>query len=569
MSLRSRVLSLLGAAVLLLAGGLLWWASGPLRSEIRATLTGELERQARLLAREIGDRPFTDSLADRLGGQVRHRVTLIGPDGQVEGDSDIPTGRLPAVENHAGRPEVSAALSGRVGTAARASETVARSLLYVAVPHGERVVRLSTPSSRVEAPVVRFRRFVLAAAGGLLLLAVLLGSRMASFVTAPVRRVRKSLEGVAAGDFSLRLRPTGDDEPARLARASDRVADRLEQMAQGLQQRRELEEIFEQMEEGVAVVNSEGRVTRANGAFLDHLGREDAVGERFGTLFRDPAPRKLMDRGLEGESASREVQLGDMYILLSVRPHGDGTVVTSRDLTRLRRLEGVRRDFVANVSHELKTPLTSVLGFAEALADSELPPEQARDFGRRILQNGVRMRRMIDELMDLSRVESGAWEPEPEPVSLSDATRGAWQAVIGGRDEELGLVLNAGEETSVHADPGAVRSVLRNLLGNAARYSPAGETVTVSARREDGMVRIEVRDRGPGIPSAHRDRIFERFYRIDSGRSRDEGGTGLGLAIVKHLVEAHGGRIGVESEVGEGSVFWFTLPAEGGDEAGG
>ena len=568
MTLRTRILAAVAVAVAVLASVLLWWASGPLESQIRERWVSELEREARLAGEHAGAGAFSDSLADALGATVGHRITLVRDDGRIAGDSEVSTDRLSALGDYSGRPEIRAALAGRTGSDVRASSVVARELLYVAVPHPAGALRVAMPASELDGPVVRLRRVTVAAAAGVLLLLLALAGPLERFLAAPIRRVRHALEGLRAGEFASRLGASGDDEVARLARAADRLADRLEQMEEGLEEGRELEEVFEHMDEGVAVVSGDGLVTRANRAFLDVLGRDDAVGERFGTMFRDPAPRRLLERGLEGEGGSRELELGDRYLLLSVHPHGDGAVVTSRDLTRLRRLEGVRRDFVANVSHELKTPLTSVLGFAEALADSEMPPEQAREFGQRILQNGVRMRRMIDELMDLSRVESGAWEPEPVDVPLADAVRDAWQAVAGGRDEELELELDVDGETTVMADRGGLRSVLRNLLDNAVRYTPAGERVTVADRPADGMIRIEIRDRGPGIPTAHRERIFERFYRVDAGRSREAGGTGLGLAIVKHLVEAHGGEVGVESRVGRGSTFWFTLPAAGPDGSG-
>ena len=565
MTLRTRILATVALSVAVLSSALLWWASGPFGSQIRDRWTDELEREARLASEHVGDAAFSDSLADALGSVVGHRITLVREDGRIAGDSEVSSDRLSALGDYSDRPEIRAALAGRVGSDLRASTVVARELLYVAVPHGPGVLRVAMPASELDGPVVQIRRVTVVAAAGVLLLLLALAGPLERFLAAPIRRVRHALEELREGRFDARLGPSGDDEVARLARASDRIADRLERMEEGLEDGQELEDVFQHMDEGVAVVSGDGRVTRANRAFLDVLGRDDAVGERFGTMFRDPAPRRLLERGLEGEAGSREVELGESHVLLSVHPHGDGAVVTSRDLTRLRRLEGVRRDFVANVSHELKTPLTSVLGFAEALADSEMPPDRARDFGQRILKNGVRMRRMIDELMDLSRVESGAWEPEPVEVSLADATRRAWQAVAGGRDEDLELDVDVDEDTAVRADRGGLRSILRNLLDNAARYSPAGERVTVSAAPVDGMIRVEVRDRGPGIPTAHRDRIFERFYRVDAGRSREEGGTGLGLAIVKHLVEAHGGEVGVESRVGRGSTFWFTVPAGGGD----
>lgn len=561
MSLRARAVTAVAAAVVALSAVILWWASGPLTSQIRQQWVAELEREATLAAEHAGPAAFSDSLADELGAAVGHRITLVGADGRIAGDSEVSAERLSDLADYTDRPEISAALAGRTGSDVRASAVVARELLYVAVPYAGGALRVAMPAAELAGPVVQVRRVTVVAAAGVLLLLLVLASPLERFLAAPIRRVRHALEDLEEGRFSARLGASGDDEVARLARASDGLADRMEGMEAGLEAGRELEEIFQHMDEGVAVVRDDGRIARANRAFLDLLGREDAVGERIGTMFRDPVPRRLVERGLEGDADSREVELGERYVLLSVEPRDDGVVVTSRDLTRLHRLEGVRRDFVANVSHELKTPLTSVLGFAEALADSELPPERAREFGRRILENGVRMRRMIDELMDLSRVESGAWEPEPVEVPLADAVRAAWQAVAGGRDQDLRLQLEVDGDTTVRADRGGLRSVLRNLLDNAVRYTPGGERVTVSARPSGGMVRVEIRDRGPGIPTAHLDRIFERFYRADTGRSRQEGGTGLGLAIVKHLVEAHGGAVGVDSRVGHGSAFWFTLPA--------
>jgi two-component system phosphate regulon sensor histidine kinase PhoR len=235
--------------------------------------------------------------------------------------------------------------------------------------------------------------------------------------------------------------------------------------------------------------------------------------------------------------------------------------VTVRDVTELRRLEGIRRDFVANVSHELKTPLTSVTGFAEALADQDVDPERSREFGERILHNARRMRRLVDDLLDLSRVESGAWEPEPEVVDVAGVAQAVWRSLPGdvrGDRPEPDL---AGADHAVRADPRALRQILQNLLENAARYSPPDGTVSVTTRRDGDRVRIEVTDRGPGIPLAHQDRIFERFYRVDRARGREAGGgTGLGLAIARHLVLAHGGEIGVESELDSGTTVWLTLP---------
>jgi signal transduction histidine kinase len=244
----------------------------------------------------------------------------------------------------------------------------------------------------------------------------------------------------------------------------------------------------------------------------------------------------------------------------SVRPHRDGVLFVLRDLTRLRRLEAVRRDFVANVSHELKTPLTSIMGFAEAIAESEMPDARRQEFAERILTNSRRMRRLVDDLLELTRIESGRWELAAESVELGAAARAEWAILEPlAKERSVRLAMDAGLPT-VTADPGAVRQILRNLFDNALRYAPEGSEVRLSTSTVDGWVRTEISDSGPGIPSAHLARIFERFYRVDPARSREAGGTGLGLAIVKHLVRAHGGEVRAESELGRGTTVWFTLP---------
>jgi len=268
-----------------------------------------------------------------------------------------------------------------------------------------------------------------------------------------------------------------------------------------------------------------------------------------------------VEQALAGSPGKHETTIGRHTVLVSARPEPRGALVVLRDLTRTRQLEGVRRDFVANVSHELKTPLTSVRGFGEAIADDDKVPAGSKVFADRIVANARRMQTLVDDLLDLSRIESGAWSPEPVPLDLAAVTRDVWSS-FDDRPAEAGVALElavpAGLE--VQADPDALRQVLRNLLDNALRYSPPGASVKVSAVEEENRLRIVVQDEGPGIPSAHLERVFERFYRIDAARSREAGGTGLGLSIVKHMVAAHGGAVGIESEVGQGTRVWLTFP---------
>jgi signal transduction histidine kinase len=251
---------------------------------------------------------------------------------------------------------------------------------------------------------------------------------------------------------------------------------------------------------------------------------------------------------------------------VTARPlRGGGAVLALFDLTRVRRLEGVRRDFVANVSHELRTPLTIVGGFAETLAEGDVPPEVQRQFAERILGNTRRMQRIVDDLLDLSRIESGGWVPNPTRIDLAAMTQ---EVIAAARDAAAakGLVLESAipaEASTVHADATALRQVLGNLADNAVRHTQAGRVTLFSEPDERGVI-VGVRDTGVGIPAEHLPRIFERFYRVDPGRAREEGGTGLGLAIVKHLVEAHGGRTRAISQVGVGTTITALFPGSGG-----
>ena len=270
-----------------------------------------------------------------------------------------------------------------------------------------------------------------------------------------------------------------------------------------------------------------------------------------------------MDAVLGGQSVlERELELDGQSVLLSARPlaHG-GALLVLHDVTELRRLETVRRDFVANVSHELKTPLTSISGYAETLVQEPADGETTRRFLTVILSNARRMQRLVDGLLDLSRIESGGWRPAPEPLDVAAVARESW-GLLADRAEQrqIGFAAQVAPDASmVTADPDAVRQVLSNLFDNAIRHTPAGGRVTFSAARDDGGVALEVRDTGAGITGEHLPRIFERFYRADHARARDDGGTGLGLAIVKHLVEAHEGRVGATSQVGRGTAItcWF------------
>ncbi|MFQ5689112.1 MAG: ATP-binding protein [Gemmatimonadota bacterium] len=509
--------------------GVAWWVTVRVEAQLSDSAVGELKREASLLARLVGDRPFTDSLADSLGRMTGLRVTLISPEGRVLGDSDASPGRL----------------------------------LYVTLPHGPGVIRLGVSRAEVEARGARIRNaFVL---GGVLLV---IGAGAASVALArlsarPLRRLREQVQTLATGGSAGRIRVRASGELGSLARAVDSLRERNEALAQDLAAGQEdLEGLFRTIEDGLAVVDGHGFVVRGNRAFEALAGIPAPEGRRLESLFRLPELSGALRRSAADGPVRLEVELGGRPLAVSVHPRRDGALVVFRDLTRLRRLEDVRRDFVANVSHELKTPLTSIMGFGEAMAEGALPPEQSREFARRVVANAGRMRALVDDLLDLSRIESGRWEPRPADLELVSLARSVWES-FGSGALERGIHLTAASDPlpAVRGDPEAVRQVLRNLFDNALRYAPDGSEIRLSAEHEAGWVRIAVSDTGAGIPSAHISRIFERFYRVDPARSREAGGTGLGLSIVKHLVEAHGGRVGVDSELRAGTTVWFTLPA--------
>jgi signal transduction histidine kinase len=335
-------------------------------------------------------------------------------------------------------------------------------------------------------------------------------------------------------------------------------------------ERAEMQALIDSMSEGVLALAPDGTVRRANPAArrIFGLGRV-AQGIAPEAVERRPEFLRLVARALGGEAVSPlELTSEGRALLATAHPlPGGGAVLVFLDVSELRRLEGVRRDFVANASHELKTPLTAIRGYSETMLDPELEPSLVRKFAEVVKTNADRLQRIVDDLLDLSRVESGRWEIKPERLDLAKVAAEAWSAETAAATKDVALSLAIDPAAAgVYVDPAALRQILANLFSNALRYTPPGGTVTVHSEVAPGpggaahWARVEVRDTGSGIPSAHLHRIFERFYRVDPARSRTEGGTGLGLAIVKHLVEAHGGQVEARSQLGRGTTIRLTLP---------
>jgi two-component system phosphate regulon sensor histidine kinase PhoR len=406
------------------------------------------------------------------------------------------------------------------------------------------------------------------AVAGSALLALLVGAVLALVagrsIARPLTGITTAARAIAAGSpprFPRSGIPDIDALVQALRQMHRQLADRFEELRR---EQAETAALVESMVEGVIAADERGRTVTANTAARRLLGYDqlDPLPD-IAELFRAKAAREVVDAVLAGDPVQdREVELDGRSVLLNARPlPAGGAVLVMHDLTELRRLEAIRRDFVANVSHELKTPLTSISGYAETLLSVPPEPEVARSFLQTILANARRMQRLVDDLLDLSRIEAGRWQPARATVDVAAAAGEAWDelgARPGARTIEFTVEVAAGAE-KLCADADALDHVLTNLMENSLRHTPAGGHITCLARREGNGTAVAIRDDGAGITREHLPRIFERFYRADASRSREEGGTGLGLAIVKHLVEAHGGRVTAESERGRGTTVtcWF------------
>ncbi len=536
-----------------------------LRTRLREDIAAELLREAHLVGMQWQAGASADSLADDAGRAIAHRVTLIATDGVVIGDSEFDPPALGRLENHAHRPEVIQAMADGEGSSVRISPSQGDEELYAAVRTPLGIARVSVSTRAQDVIVSRMQRDVLTVAAVGTLFALLLAVVFARTVARPILELRDDARAIAGGDLERRPSLAAPGEVGELAIAFHRLAEQLSARLQALEADDALlRALSDSLNEGAVAIDARRDVVHMNAharRLLDVRGTVPFPADR---LPRDRILRDALDAALAGGATDAlELRLGDRTVSLTARPLASGGAVLALfDLTPMRRLEAVRRDFVANVSHELKTPLTVVGGFAETLMDEHLNAEERQGFVTTIIANTRRMQRIVDDLLDLSRIESGSWAPIPGDVDVAVAAAEAFSTVRA-KARAGGIALRteiAQDAADVYADHTAIRQILVNLVDNAVRHTGAGEVV-VSTRRQNGGIIIAVRDTGSGISREALPRIFERFYRVDEGRSRNEGGTGLGLAIVRHLVEAHGGHVRATSAVGEGTTVEAWLPA--------
>lgn len=565
-------LALIGVSVLVAD----LWLGRETDAYVTEQVRADLVVRARAAAREAehcSDFVACDAIADAEGKTLEARVTFIRKDGTVLGDSEVAADALHGLENHALRPEVADALAGNVGTNARLSATINQRLLYVAIPStGDvAVVRVARPLSAVDEATRHVRGIIWTASGLALAIAAALSAFVARRVSNAVGDVTSAARRMTRGDLAVRTLVRGNDELSELGRALDTLATSLSETLESLKEERDLQlRIVEGMHEGILVLDENDRVVMMNTALRDMLliGR-DPRGQMFLEVVRHAELHEILEHAKSGVAETGDIEISGikprhLRVHVAALPGGEKSLLAVFvDVTDLKRLESLRRDFVANVSHELRTPVASLRSAAETLEQGAMhDPKAAPRFLAIIDRNAQRLQALIEDLLELSRLDAKELRLKKETVDVVQiATIVA--GVFRERAEKKGLAITmrfSSPPPKVETDPRALEQILTNYVDNAIKYCPSGASIALSVAEKDGTIRASVEDSGPGIEERHLARLFERFYRVDAGRSREVGGTGLGLSIVKHLAEALGGKAGVDSVVGKGSTFWVELP---------
>ena len=553
----------------------------------------ELQARAALVREQVipaitADTPQQlEALVQRLGRASGTRITVIAADragvdrGKVLADSDSnPT----EMENHATRPEFLTALLGRPGRAIRYSDTLRQDMMYVAVPVTEEgrittIIRAAVPLTRVNDALASLYGSIAASAIVAAVLAALIGLYVSRRISGQMRQIKVGAERLAAGDFTHKLFVPRVEEFASVAESINHMAEELDDKLRRLtHERNEREAVLASMVEGVLAVDTDECVIAVNAAAARLLDTDPAAaeGKSIQEIVRNPDLQHVVAQTLGGHrpveadivmrvgAEERNLQANGTLLHGEYEGEDVGAVVVLNDVTRLKRLEAVRRDFVANVSHELKTPVTSIKGFAETLEDGALDdPDAARRFVRIISGQADRLNSIIEDLLALSTLEQSGDSPllQLEEADICDVVAVALE-VCGPKADAKNIELrdDCPERLLARVSPPLLEQAVVNLIDNAVKYSAEGATVVVTLEDRDEEVVVSVTDEGQGIAREHLPRLFERFYRVDKARSRDLGGTGLGLAIVKHVAQIHGGRVSVDSVLGRGSTFRVHLP---------
>lgn len=582
MRFRTKLLTSFLLLIVLIAGSFYLSINHILQKSLIEESRANLVSQVQLLRMLVkgGSIPAPQKLAETAGSAIRARVTIIARDGRVIGDSDVGEAKLGEMQNHLDRPEVQEALKSGSGSALRYSETLRLDMLYVAMTYGEGgvegFVRLAMPLSNISSARSALNGLLGGATVLTILIALLFSYILSNLNSRPLRDMAEVAARIGRGEARTRIPALSGDEVGQLAKVLNDMAERIENQMQHLfAEKQQLDTILAGMGEGVMVTAPDGMITLVNPAFRRLFPIPgDVEGKKLIEISRHPDLLAAFNdmQTTQGRELIREItiQPGNITLFthwapLNVDGSRQGVVAVFHDITDMKTVENMRRDFVANVSHELRTPVSVIKGYAETLLDGTMAtdPVRAARFVEIILSHSERLTTLINDILTLSKLESKDTVLELHPLDAG-STMGKACMLLEENANRKNISLLCEIQPGlprVLADQGRLEQVLVNLLDNAIKYTPEQGRVTLSAEQDEGsaMVRISVADTGIGIPMKDIPRIFERFYRVDEARSREQGGTGLGLAIVKHIVQLHGGDVSVSSEPGKGSVFIFKL----------
>ncbi|MCF7916880.1 MAG: cell wall metabolism sensor histidine kinase WalK [Candidatus Omnitrophica bacterium] len=528
----------------------------------------------------LGEDPYSiDQLADKIGQSLGLRTTIINRAGVVLGDSELDGKELKEVENHLKRPEVQQALLKGEGLSKRFSKTIGKDLIYYALPLNKEkiiaIVRLSIPLSEIELVSSKLKGFLFLS----FLIAFLLASGVsflaALFITGPVKEMAWVAKGVAKGNLERRVSIKSSDEIGDLAKAFNLMLDQINlKIDEVTASRSRLKAVLLSMFDGVMVTDREGVIILVNDTLKKELNiNQNPEGKRSLEVVRNIEIQEVIEKVLDKKSGiiSKEITIAEPKLktfslhatAVLKEDQSDGAVLIFHDITELRRLENIKKDFIANVSHELRTPVTNIQGYTETLlAGAWQNKKDLKEFLNIIHSDTEKLAHLIKDILDLSKIESTDRPLKLEPINLNNLITETIKNIKKKADKkEIKLKLNLGKNVSkVIADKIQIEQALLNIIDNAIKYTPGQGEVKVSTTKLKDELRVDISDNGVGIPEKDLERIFERFYRVDKARSRKLGGTGLGLSIAKNIILNHKGILWCKSIEGAGSTFSFTLP---------
>ena len=573
------------------------YLSSTIRNNYIARLRENLTIQSRLIAEDVplafqGNLDdFCKDYKDKTGA----RITIIDGSGRVLGDSDEPSSLM---ENHSNRPEIIEAGANSIGSSIRFSKTLQRDLLYLAIPvtkdSEKRFLRMSVPLDKIDLAVRNIKIQILTASFASLLIIFLISLFQTGRIIRTIEEITAFSEAVASGNFRKRFLPKGKDELAELTRNVANMSQELQRRLQHAEEEKfMIEAILMNMSDGLLLTDLKGQILLSNSAVRSLFGIESGIeGKTVMETLRKAELVDLVDKVVETrKTRSHEIEVSfpkELFLMVTAAPFSvkeelSGVVLSFHDITRVKQLEDIRKDFVANVSHEIKTPITAIRGFAETLLEGALDDkENAHKFLETIKNHSERLNSLVSDLLTLSRIELGDIRIEKEIVNLENVIDTVFETLMG-KAQSKGLYLNkevAPGPQEIRADRNRLIQILLNLVDNGIKFTDMGgviirvksEKLKVNSEKENSelltlnsqlrnFTEISVEDTGMGIPKKHLPRLGERFYRVDKARSRELGGTGLGLAIVKHLVKAHGWEMQIESTPGKGTIVKILIPS--------